>query len=298
MTSPRIASSPAYAASCRSKARQAAPMERAAQSVTLAGSARITPMPRSSAGRSSVRVVEVAALQQVELAVVLLDAVMELQVVLDDLGGSVALRPRVVGKGEHDQLRIALGERLEAVRIASLLGRVLGREPDEPRVERQPALAVAVPELGRSGLAGDDDREVDEVVRMAKGHDRPCRRAHRRESTLRRMKLVDQNRFEWPDDASIRPDDFPHELRLQQLATICQGRVRVDQLDRCHDVVALPDPGLVHLAREDPGAEVLELPVVARDDAVYLARQVDPGLRAEPEVLRPVGKSVDPEHAS
>src|SRR3979409_2353667 len=132
MTRPRMASNPAYAAIWRSKARQAAPIERAAQSVTLAGSARITPMPRSSVRRSSVRVVEVAALQQVEVSEVVLDAVVELEVVLDDLGRRVALRARVVGKREDDQLRVSLRQCVEALRIVGLLGRVLWSEADKP----------------------------------------------------------------------------------------------------------------------------------------------------------------------
>src|SRR4051794_11403219 len=99
-----MASKPAYAASWRSKARQAAPIERAAQSVIRAGSARITPTagPRleriGESSSSSVRLVEVAALQQLEVAVIVLDVEMQLQVVLDDLGRGIALGPGVVGK--------------------------------------------------------------------------------------------------------------------------------------------------------------------------------------------------------
>src|SRR6266566_192697 len=99
MTNPRIARSAAYAASWRSNARHAAPIERAAQSVMRAGSARITPMPAprrpaesGSSTSSSVRLVEVAALQQVEVAEVVLDVEMQLEVVLHDLGRRVALR--------------------------------------------------------------------------------------------------------------------------------------------------------------------------------------------------------------
>src|ERR1700675_1082844 len=114
MTRPRIVSSVAYAASWRSNARQAAPIERAAQSLILAGSTRITPIGRSSRScelgclscSPSVRLVEVAALQQVEVAVVVLDVEVELEVVLDDLGRDVALRPGVVGEGQHDEVRV------------------------------------------------------------------------------------------------------------------------------------------------------------------------------------------------
>jgi hypothetical protein len=41
-------------------------------------------------------------------------------------------------------------------------------------VERQAALRVARPELGGTGLARDDDRQVDEVVRVPQRDDRPA----------------------------------------------------------------------------------------------------------------------------
>src|SRR5690349_16288148 len=103
MTRPTATSRPAYVISCRSKARHAAPTDLAAQSLTRAGSARITPMDRarsSSVARrsSSVALVEVAALQELREPVILLDPEMELEVVLHDLGGDVADGPRVVGE--------------------------------------------------------------------------------------------------------------------------------------------------------------------------------------------------------
>src|SRR6476620_2743229 len=169
MTSPRMASSAAYAASCRSKARQAAPMERAAQSVIRAGSARITPMTglRRRAGSRidpSVRLVEVAALEQVEVAVIVLDAEVHLQVILHDLRRGVALRPGIVGERQDHEARVLARDRLQPARIRRGLRRVLRYEGHEPGVERQAALAVAQPELGRPRLAGDDDGQVHEVV--------------------------------------------------------------------------------------------------------------------------------------
>src|SRR5436190_21702484 len=97
MTNPRTARSAAYAASWRSNARQAAPIERAAQSVMRAGSARITPMSRRLERRqptssSSVRLVEVAALEEVAQPEVLLDVEVELQEILHELRRRVALR--------------------------------------------------------------------------------------------------------------------------------------------------------------------------------------------------------------
>ena len=56
------------------------------------------------------------------------------------------------------------------------------------------------------------------------------------------------------------PDDRAHDLRLVELAAVGQRGVGVDQLDRGDDVVALADPGLVGLAREDRGAERVLLP--------------------------------------
>ena len=56
--------------------------------------------------RPSVALVEVAALEQVAVAVVLLDVVVQLEEVLHDLRRRVALRPRVVGEGQDDELRV------------------------------------------------------------------------------------------------------------------------------------------------------------------------------------------------
>src|SRR5262245_39094940 len=104
ITSPTATSSPAYVISWRSKARHAAPTDLAAQSLTRAGSARITPMDRPVA--PSVALVEVAALEELRKSVILLDPEVELQVVLDDLGGDIPDRPRVVRKGQDDELRV------------------------------------------------------------------------------------------------------------------------------------------------------------------------------------------------
>src|SRR5664279_5090786 len=46
-------------------------------------------------------------------------------------------------------------------------------------------------------------------------------------------------------------------------------------------LVALADPGLEDLAREDGLAERVQLPLVRRDEAGGLAGEVDPGLLAE-----------------
>src|SRR6476620_7295653 len=106
MTRPIAASRPAYVASWRSNARQAAPTDFAAQSVTRAGSARITPMRsrQRSIDGSSVALVEVAAAEEIEVPVIVLDPEMELQEVLHDLGAGVALGPRVIREGEDDQV--------------------------------------------------------------------------------------------------------------------------------------------------------------------------------------------------
>src|SRR5689334_12558252 len=111
ITRPIATSRPAYVISCKSKARHAAPTDLAAQSLTRAGSARITPMDRargSSVARrsSSVALVEVAALQELREPVILLDPEMELEVVLHDLSSDVADGPRVVGEREDHELRV------------------------------------------------------------------------------------------------------------------------------------------------------------------------------------------------
>ena len=56
-------------------------------------------------------------------------------------------------------------------------------------MERQAALAVAKAELGRAGLAGDDDRQVDEVVRVADEDDVAGGLAHVLEVAPRHVQL-------------------------------------------------------------------------------------------------------------
>ena len=46
-------------------------------------------------------------------------------------------------------------------------------------------------------------------------------------------------------------DHVADDLRLVQGPAVGQGGVRIDQLERRHDVVALADPRLVRLARVD-----------------------------------------------
>src|ERR1044072_5914329 len=122
MTRPRIARRPAYATSWRSNARQAAPIEREAQSDIRAGSTRLTPIVnqcrvvrRRIDGSSSVRLVEVASLEEREVPIVVLDGEVELELVLHDLRGGVALRPRVVGEGEDDELGVLASHGLHPI---------------------------------------------------------------------------------------------------------------------------------------------------------------------------------------
>src|SRR3972149_2276077 len=82
--------------------------------------------------RRSVRLVIVAALEKVEVPVVLLDPVVQLQVVLDDLGRGVALRPGVVREGQDREFRVRSGHRLHAGRVLGADGWILRGERGEP----------------------------------------------------------------------------------------------------------------------------------------------------------------------
>src|SRR5215210_6615825 len=301
IASPTAASSAAYAISWRSNDRHAAPIERAVHCEKRAGSARMTPIRRSSrfggrSRRTSVAVVEVAALEERLEAVILLDPEVQLHEVLDDLGRGVALRPGVVGEREHDELGIGSRDSLEPARVTGLKAGVLRDESDEPRVERQPALPVAPPELCRSRLAGDDDRQVDQVVRVPEENGVPSRASHLREHVLWHLQLVQELRLEPPYDRSVGPHDLSDDLRLEELAAVRQRGVRVDELDRRHDVVALPDAGLVDLAGVDREAHRVELPLVGRDDPARLVRQVDSRALAEPVLPGTVREPIDPQH--
>ena len=201
----------------------------------------------------------------------------------------VADRPRVVREGEEHELRVRPGE--------VGLVRVLGHAADEPGVEREAALAVAGPELGRAGLAGHLHGHVDEVVRVAQRHGVARRDPHRAQGRLRHGELADEVRLELLDDLAVRPDDLAHDLRPIELAAVRERRVRVDELDRRHDVVALADPRLVDLAVEHRLAERVDLPLVGRDDPGDLAREVDARRRAEPVLARPIREPVGAEHA-
>ena len=84
----------------------------------------------------------------------------------------------------------------------------------------------------------------------------------------RDIHLADQLRLERLDDRAVGSDDLADDLRLVQLAAVGQRRVGVDQLDRRHDVVALPDarPGRSRPGRSAAPRACL-LPLVRRDDA-------------------------------
>src|ERR1700690_173645 len=85
---PKKTRMPAYSSSWTSKMPHTAPADRVAQVWTRAGSTRSAPI--------SVGPVEVAGLEQIGQAQVLLYAVVHLQEVLDDLGRRVADGPRVL----------------------------------------------------------------------------------------------------------------------------------------------------------------------------------------------------------
>src|SRR5262245_18424187 len=241
-----------------------------------------------------VHAVEVAALEQANQAVVLLDVVVELQVVLGDLGGGVALRARVVGQNEDRELRIRALGGLEAVGIVGLLG-LLRHVPREPRVEGQDAAAVRRPELRGAGLAGDDDRELDEVVGVADDDHVPARVAHRLQDARGCVDLA-ENLWLNLQHGAVRLDDLADHVGLVEGAAVGESRVGVEQLDRGHGHVALANAGEVHLARIDRQPERVELPLVRRDDTRDLGRQVDAGGRAEAVLLAPVAVPVDAEH--
>ena len=78
--------------------------------------------------------------------------------------------------------------------VAFLVGAELGHEGREPRVERQPALAVADAEFGRAGFAGDHDRQVNEVERVANGQHSARGEAHLLEHLRVDVELADERR--------------------------------------------------------------------------------------------------------
>src|SRR6476660_9360277 len=287
MTRPMADSSPAYVASWMSKARHAAPTDLAAQSVTRAGSARITPIGCCPlpCGRSSVAPVEVAPPEQVEVAVFVLDAEVELEEVLHDLRRGIPLRARVIRECQHDEVRRGGLER-------TVLG-VLRHEPYEPRMERQATLVVLEAELGRAGLASDLDRKVDQVVGVPDDHDVSSRQTHGAQDALADIESSDQLWLERLHDRTVRPDDVVDQLRLVQLSAVRQGGIGVDQLDRGDHVVALTDASLVRLAGEDRRTERVLLPLVRRDDAGDLSGQVDARGPPEPVLASPGAESVD-----
>ena len=131
---------------------------------------------------------------------------------------------------------------------------------------------------------------------MAQHDGVPGRETHRKEVLLRDRERSDQLGRERPDDGAIGSRDLLHELRSVQLAPIHERRIGVDELERRDDVIALPDPCLVDLARVHRLAERIDLPLVRRDGPRGLAREVDPGRLAEPELVRPVGEPVGSEH--
>src|SRR3954447_1770665 len=175
--------------------------------------------------------------------------------------------------------------------------RVSWDEPDEPGVEGQPAFAVAGAELSRPRLASYLDGQFDEVVRMPQGHRASRGIAHDPEHVRRHAHLVDDFGLERTDDRSVRADDVANDLRLVERAAVRESGICVDQLDRRHDVVALADPRLVRLTREDLVTESVLLPLIRWDDPGDLPGKVDPGRLAEAVLLRPIREPIDPELA-
>ena len=213
---------------------------------------------------ASVRLVEVAALQEVEVAVVVLDAVVELQVVLHDLGRGVALRPGVVGEREDDEARRPRAQiAFSPLGSSAVFAGCFGTNADEPRVERQAALAVAQSRT-RPCRTCRRRRSAGRRGCRCAGRGRRCAPPARIVLSVLRGTSSRRMSFGWngPDHGAVGPDDVADDLRLVELAAVGEGRVGVDQLDRRDDVVALADPGLVDLAREDLLAERRLLPGV------------------------------------
>ena len=154
-----------------------------------------------------------------------------------------------------------------------------------------------VPNSAVPGLAGHLHGHVDEVVRVAQRHGVARRDPHGAQGGLRRGQLADEVRLELLDDLAVGPDDLAHDLRPIELAAVRESRVRVDELDRGHDVVALADPRLVGLALEHRLSERVHLPLVVGDDPGDLAREVDARRGAEPVLARPIREPVGAEHA-
>src|SRR6476469_10055304 len=71
----------------------------------------------------------------------------------------------------------------------------------------------------------------------------------------------------------------------------------MDELDRRHDVVTMAYACLLGFALEDLVAESVLLPLVGRNDAGDLTRQVDTGRLAEAVLLGPVREAIDAELA-
>ena len=159
---------------------------------------------------------------------------------------------------------------------------------------RQAALRVGDAELGRAGLAADDERLAEEVPRVAAEHDVAHVHAHGLEDVGIDLDLPDDLGLEWLDDLTVGADHVMDEARRVERPAVGHGRVAVQELERRDGVVALADAGVVDVAGVDRLAQVLELPLAGRDDPRRLGREVDPGGLAESELVGPVRQAVDP----
>ena len=104
--------------------------------------------------------------------------------------------------------------------------RELGTKADEPGVERKAALGVADAELGRTGLAGDHDRQVDQVERVAAGDNLSCGEAHGQQGVWDHGDLLDQLGLEVLHDGAVGRQNAAHDLRLDTACRRWPARCR------------------------------------------------------------------------
>src|SRR3954470_11796401 len=104
-------------------------------------------------------------------------------------------------------------------------------------------------------------------------------------------------RREGRDGGLVRVLDVEQDVRLYELATVCDRRVEARHLERGHGEVSLPDRELDRVARLPQTVDlpvrvplrrvVRALPVDRRQKATRLRADLDRRLLAEPEGARP-----------
>src|SRR6266436_1564298 len=186
------------------------------------------------------------------------------------------------------------------------LGRVEGREGDEPRVVAHHlgaavgarAVLAHLDHLRGAGLSRHHDAgHARLLARAALAHHHLAHAiAHLRERALLEMRLAEHLRLDL-EHGPVRADDPLHVEGPAAGAAAGDGRRQIRHLERRGGHVALADRDRERLALEPGLAEAPPLPLRVRDRPGLLVREGDAGGTPKPQAMRVLGDPIDAQPA-